>query len=127
MSGPTPPRRVPTKRIPAVFFKTKAGNEPLREWLKSLDANDRRCIGEDIKTVEFGWPVGMPTCKSMGEGMHEVRTDLKSNRIARIFFYIDRHQRMVLLHGIVKKSQRTPEQDVKLARANKKKHERSLA
>jgi phage-related protein len=126
MSGKPPVRPPPYKRVPAIFFRTVAGNEPLRDWLKGLDASDRRRIGEDIMAVEFGWPVGMPVCRPMGEGMHEVRSNLESNRIARIFFYIDKLNRMVLLHGIIKKSAKTPEQDLKLARANKRKHERSV-
>ncbi len=56
MSGPFPAPRAPAKRVSAVFFRTKAGNEPLREWLKALEPDDRRRIGEDVKTVEFGWP-----------------------------------------------------------------------
>jgi phage-related protein len=115
------------KRVPAIFFKTDAGNEPVRNWLKAMEKEDRRRIGEDIKTVEFGWPIGMPTCRAMGNGLHEVRTDLSDNRIARVFFYVDRLQRMVLLHGIVEKSRKTPMGDLELARANKRKHERNLA
>jgi phage-related protein len=112
------------KRIPVVFFKTVAGTEPVRSWLKAMAPADRRLIGEDIKTVEFGWPVGMPTCRPMGDGLHEVRTDLPGKRIARVFFYVDRNQRMVLLHGILKKTRATPASDLDLARANKRKHEK---
>lgn len=83
-------------------------------------------IGEDIKTVEFGWPVGMPTCRPMGGGLHEVRTNLSGNRIARVFFCVDAKQRMVLLHGIVKKTQATPALDLELARQNKRKHEKGV-
>ena len=115
------------KRVPAIFYRTEVGNEPVRDWLKAMDAVDRRRIGEDIKTVEFGWPIGMPVCRPMGAGLHEVRTELSGNRIARVFFYVDRLQRMVLLHGIVKKTRKTPESDLTLARSNKRKHERSLA
>lgn len=114
------------KRVPAIFFMTDAGNEPVRDWLRTMDKEDRRRIGEDIKTVEFGWPIGMPTCRAMGNGLHEVRTDLPDNRIARVFFYVDSLQRMVLLHGIVKKTRKTSEGDLKLARANRHKHQRSL-
>jgi phage-related protein len=114
------------KRIPAVFFRTESGNEPVRDWLKAMPREDRRLVGEDIKTVEFGWPIGMPTGKSIGEGLHEVRTNLAGNRIVRIFFYVDRMGRMVLLHGIAKKTRRTPEDDLKLALQNKRKHEREL-
>ena len=78
------------KRIPAVFFRTEAGIEPVREWLKAMEPEDRRLIGEDIRTVEFGWPVGMPTCRPMGDGLHEIRTNLPRNRIARVFFYVDK-------------------------------------
>jgi phage-related protein len=114
------------KRVPAIFYRTEAGSEPLRTWLREMPAEDRRLIGEDIKTVEFGWPIGMPTCRLIGQGLHEVRTNLPGNRIARIFFYVDSNQRMVLLHGIVKKTQTTPESDLKLARQNKRKHEAGL-
>lgn len=64
------------KRIPAFFFRTEAGTEPVRSWLRAMVQDDRRMIGEDIKAVEFGWPVGMPTCKPLGSGLHEVRTNL---------------------------------------------------
>jgi phage-related protein len=114
------------KRIPAIFFRTEAGSEPVRTWLKGFPAEDRRLIGEDIKTIEFGWPIGMPTCRPLGDGLYEVRTNLSGNRIVRVFFYVDKNQRMVLLHGIVKKTQATPGSDLELARQNKRKHERGL-
>lgn len=99
----------------------------MREWLQSLPyAEDRKSIGEDIKTVEFGWPLGMPACRSLGQGLHEVRTRLSHNRIARVLFYVDRKGRLVLLHGFIKKTQKAPLEDIALARANKAKHERSL-
>jgi phage-related protein len=114
------------KRVQAVFYRTEAGGEPVRAWLKSLPSReDRKRIGEDIKTVEFGWPVGMPVCRPVGGGIYEVRSDLAQNRIARVLFYFDKNGRMVLLHGFIKKTQKTPEEDLELARRNKKKHERS--
>jgi phage-related protein len=114
------------KRVRAVFYRTEAGGEPVREWLKtSPSREDRKRIGEDIKTVEFGWPVGMPICRSVGGGIYEVRSDLAQNRIARVLFYFDKNGRMVLLHGFIKKTQKTPDEDLELARRNKKKHERS--
>ncbi|MBI1775679.1 MAG: type II toxin-antitoxin system RelE/ParE family toxin [Proteobacteria bacterium] len=115
------------KRVPAIFYRTEAGNEPVRDWLKAMSAEDRRRIGEDIKTAEFGWPIGMPLCRPMGAGLHEVRTVLSGNRIARVFFYIDRRQRLVLLHGMVKKTRRTMTADLSLTRSNQRKHARSLA
>ncbi len=115
------------KRVPAIFFQTEAGGEPVRDWLKSLPSpEDRKRIGEDIKTVEFGWPIGMPVCRPLGDGIYEVRTSLAQNRIARVLFYIDKKGRMVLLHGFIKKTQKTPDEDLDLARSNKKKHQRGL-
>lgn len=78
------------KRMPASFYQTEGGAEPVREWLKGLDSEDRRIIGEDIKTVEFGWPVGMPVCRSMTshKGLWEVRSSLPRKRIARVLFRI---------------------------------------
>ena len=115
------------KRVPAIFYRTEGGGEPVREWLRQLPSpEDRKRIGEDIKTVEFGWPIGMPVCRPLGAGIHEVRTRLAQNRIARVLFYIDKKERMVLLHGIIKKSRRTPGEDLKLARINQGKHERGL-
>lgn len=98
----------------------------MREWLKGLSPDDRKRIGEDIKTVEFGWPVGMPVCRPLGGGIYEVRSGLAQNRIARVLFYIDRKTRMVLLHGFIKKTQKTPGEDLELARGNKSKHQRGL-
>lgn len=115
------------KRLPAIFFRTRAGREPVRDWLKTLPyTDDRKRIGEDIKTVEFGWPIGMPVCRPLGQGIYEVRTDLTHNRIARVLFYVDCMHRMVLLHGFIKKTQKTPAADLVLARRNKEKHERGL-
>ena len=114
------------KRIPAVFYRTQAGGEPVREWLKALSPEDRKRIGEDMKTVEFGWPMGMPACRPLGEGVYEVRTSLARNRIARVLFYVDKKGRMVLLHGFIKKTRKTPNEDLKLARLNKNKHQRGL-
>ncbi len=114
------------KRIPAIFYRTAAGGEPVREWLKQLSSDDRKRIGEDIKTAEFGWPIGMPVCRALGEGIYEVRTSLLQNRIARVLFYVDKKSRMVLLHGFIKKTRGTPIEDMELARRNKAKHQRGL-
>ena len=79
---------VERKRKPARFYRTDSGGEPVREWLKSFDKQDRFFIGTDIKTVEYGWPIGMPVCRPMGKGLYEVRTNLAGNRIARVLFCI---------------------------------------
>lgn len=99
----------------------------MRDWLKGLPyPEDRKLIGDDLRTVEFGWPIGMPACRPLGEGVHEVRTDLPHNRTARVLFYVDKKGRMVLLHGFIKKTPRTPDEDLEIARRNKRKHERGL-
>jgi phage-related protein len=76
--------------------------------------------------VEFGWPLGMPVCRPLGGGIHEVRTSLGQNRVARVLFYIDKKGRMVLLHGFIKKTQKTPDEDLELAQKNKSKHQAEL-
>ncbi|MFC4310899.1 type II toxin-antitoxin system RelE/ParE family toxin [Steroidobacter flavus] len=103
------------KRIYAAFYESRSNNAPVREWLLSLDKADRRIIGEDIATVEFGWPVGMPVCRPLGQQLWEVRSSITGNRIARVLFSIE-GDRMVLLHGFVKKTQKTPPIDLALAR-----------
>lgn len=111
------------KKITAVFFVQKAGGEPVREWLWSLSPGDRKKVGDDIRTVEFGWPIGMPVCRPLGKGLYEVRTSLK-NRIARVLFAIEGDD-MVLLHGFIKKSQATPAADLDLARDRLRAYRRS--
>lgn len=102
------------KRVPASFYQNENGTEPVRDWLKSLDAEERRLIGIDIKTVEYGFPIGMPTCRPMGDGLYEVRTNLPQSRKARVLFCIH-DGNMVLLHGFIKKTQKTPKKDLDLA------------
>jgi len=114
------------KRVPAIFFRTDAGGEPVREWLRSLSTHDRKRIGEDIKSVEYGWPIGMPVCRPLANGIYEVRTIVTQGRIARVLFYVDKKSRMVLLHGFIKKTQKTAHDDLALARSNKSKHQRGL-
>lgn len=121
-----PPNDTQGKRVPAIFYRTEAHGEPVRGWLRALSADDRKRIGEDIKTVEFGWPVGMPVCRLLSDGIYEVRTNLNQNRIARVLFYIDKKSRMVLLHAFIKKTRKTPDEDLALARSNKSKHQRGL-
>lgn len=96
------------------FFKTETGREPVREWLKILPREHRRLIGEDIKTVQFGWPLGMPLVRKLDRGLWEVRIRLH-NGIARVMFTAAAG-RMVLLHGFIKKSQKTPAEDLALAK-----------
>ena len=107
------------KKIAAAFYRTPAGTEPVRNWLKALPPEDRREIGQDIATVEYGSPVGMPVCRPLGQGLWEVRSNLPGNRTGRLLFCVARGQ-MVLLHAFVKKTQRTPDEDLTLARKRMK-------
>ena len=100
-------------RLHVVFYKSESGNEPVREWLKELDRADRRAIGEDIKTVQFGWPLGLPLARKLDNGLWEVRSRL-DRRIARVIFSVH-EDAMVLLHGFIKKTQKTPLSDLKVA------------
>lgn len=103
-----------TKSLPVVFFATSAGREPVREWLKELDKDDRREIGADILAVQQGWPLGLPLCRSLGKGLWEVRSSLAGGRIARIIFAFD-DQTIVLLNGFIKKTQKTPAGEIDTA------------
>lgn len=111
------------KKIAVKFFATESGTMPVRNWLLGMSSEDRKKIGEDIKTVEFGWPIGMPVCRSLGKGFYEVRTNLK-DRIARVFFTVD-GDKMVLLHGFIKKSQATPDNELAVARSRMQQWRRS--
>lgn len=101
-------------RLQVVFFKTDSNTEPVRDWLKSLDKEDRKIIGEDIKTVQFGWPLGMPLVRKVDTDLWEVRSQLP-NRIARVIFTVQ-NDHIVLLHGFIKKSQKTPTPDLNTAK-----------
>ena len=110
---------VPEKKLPARFYRTDVGAEPVREWLKGLDISDCKTIGYDIKEIEFDWPVGMPLCRALGDGLWEVRSSISDGRIARVIFSIEAGQ-MVLLHGFVKKTRKTPKADLDLALKRRK-------
>lgn len=108
----------PTK-IELHFYRSEAGNEPVRDWLKDQDEADRRAIGLDLMRVQYRWPVGMPLCRAMKGGLWEVRTNLPSNKISRVMICF--HEgRLFALHGFIKKTQATPDTDLKLAQKRKK-------
>jgi phage-related protein len=107
------------KRLPARFYRSDSGREPVREWLRGLDGEDRKVIGEDIKDVEFSWPIGMPVVRSLGRGLWEVRSSLPRGRIARVLFCVEA-ECMVLLHGFIKRTERTPKREIDLALRRKK-------
>ena len=106
--------KIVTPTLAARFYRSDVGGEPVRDWLKALPVSERKIIGEDIKTVQFGWPLGMPLVAHLESGIWEVRTRL-STRIARVLFVLDRDV-MVLLHGFIKKEQKTPKPELDLAK-----------
>ena len=107
------------KKIPLRFFQSSDGAEPVRDWLKGLDVIDRHAIGLDLMRAQWRWPVGMPLCRPLGQGLWEVRTDLQSRRIARVLFCVEEGE-LVALHGFIKKTQKTPDAELELARKRRK-------
>jgi phage-related protein len=112
-------------KLNALFYRTKVGNEPVREWLKGLSKEDKKTLGEDIKTVQFGWPLGMPLIRNLSNGLWEIRSKLKMGRIARIVFFMNENT-MIIVHGFIKKTQKTPNEDIKLALSRKKETEKGV-
>ncbi|MDO8444997.1 MAG: type II toxin-antitoxin system RelE/ParE family toxin [Deltaproteobacteria bacterium] len=99
--------------LKVIFYLSETGNEPVREWLRELPSEDKRQIGEDIKTAQLGWPLGKPLIRKIEKDLWEVRTRLESG-IARVFFTVD-GEYLILLHGFIKKSQKTPQNELKTA------------
>lgn len=97
------------------FWRSAHGREPVRVWLNDLSADERRIVGRDIAKVQYGWPLGLPLCRAMGDGMWEIRSSLPSRREVRVLFGFSGDV-LVLLHAFVKKAQKTPKQDLMLAR-----------
>jgi len=112
------------KRIPLVFFRTDAGAEPVRDWLRALPKPDRRIVGEGLKQLEYGWPIGMPLCRALGGGLFELRFSLTTRRIARVIVCVFVNE-LYAIHGFIKKTQKTPEVDLDLARRRKRQLERA--
>jgi phage-related protein len=109
--------------IPLIFYRAAGGNEPVRAWLKELPEADRRAVGLDLTRVQYRWPVGMPLCRPMGNGLWEVRTTLPSRKIARVLFCFFEGE-LWALHGFIKKSAKTPPADLAIARQRMKEIER---
>jgi len=110
------------QKISVVFYRTPAGTEVVRTWLRGLGESDRNIIGQDLMRVQYRWPVGMPLCRALRDGLWEVRSDLASNRIARVLFSIQQGK-LIVLHGFIKKSQKTPNEDLTLALRRKREFE----
>ena len=101
--------------FPFVFWRQPtSGNEPVREWLQGLDPEDRRKMGFELRTVQIGWPLGMPLCRPMGDGLHELRVSLE-NREARLLFCVQ-DETIVGLHAFFKTTQKTPKGELDLAK-----------
>ena len=107
------------QKIPLIFYRTTAGREPVREWLLRLDEAERREIGKDLLRAQWRWPVGMPLCRAMGDGLWEIRTDLPTKRAARVLLCLYR-EHLVALHGFIKKTRATPDSELATARARQK-------
>jgi phage-related protein len=108
-----------SKKLQARFYQTAGGSRPVRDWIVGLEARDKFTVGKDIQKVEFGWPIGRPHCAPIGDGLWEIRSELGSNRIARLIFCITAGD-MILLHAFVKKTQKLPGQDIALALKRKR-------
>jgi phage-related protein len=102
------------RKLDAVFFRTDHGHEPVREWLLGLAKSDRKVVGDNVLKVQYCWPIGKPLVGHLGDGLWEVRSRL-GDRIARVIFCVE-HGTMVLLHGFIKKTQRTPKHELDLAK-----------
>jgi len=108
------PQNLDVKVLTVYFYKSSAGNEPVRDWLKQRSPDEKKVIGEDIKAVEYSWPVGYPQVVKLDKDLWEIRSNLL-NGISRVFFTVW-EKYMVLLHSIIKKTQKTPQQDLETAK-----------
>jgi phage-related protein len=104
----------PFKPIPAAFWRSTSGREPVRDWLRDLSTSDRQAIGDDLRKVQFGWPIGMPLVRTLATHLRELRTSLSGKREARLPFTAS-ETHFVVLHGFMKKSQKTPAHELDLA------------
>ena len=103
------------------FYKTASGNSVVKNWLKSFSKDDRYILGQDLKTVQFGFPIGPPLCRPLVGGLWEIRSTLTGRVEARLVFYFDsKNQALAVLHGFIKKSQKTPKADIDLALSRKR-------
>lgn len=110
------------KKVSAEFYRTDKGEEPVRSFLKALPKSHMKAIGADIRTLEYGWPIGMPVCKHLDDGIWEVRTSVET-LIYRVLFCLH-EQHLVLLNAFLKKTQKTPKRELDLAIERRTKLER---
>lgn len=95
------------------FYCSSTGREPVRDWLKAMSAEDRRVIGTDLKTVQYGWPLGMPLVRKMENALWEVRSNIPGGTVRVLFTVVG--SEMVLLHAFEKTSAKTPTGDLTIA------------
>jgi phage-related protein len=107
------------RKTPVVFYSTPAGRPVVLDWLKGLPEGERSAVGQDLMRVQFRWPVGMPLCRPLGDGLWELRSNCPGNRIARLLLCLV-DGKIVVLHGFIKKTQKPPDDDMKLARGRKR-------
>jgi phage-related protein len=111
------------RKIPLIFYRPESGNEPVRKWLLELPESERQAIGRDLLKAQWRWPVGIPLCRPMSDGLWEIRTDLPAKRTARVLICLYRGH-LVALHGFIKKTRATPDSDLALARKRQRELER---
>ncbi|RZI98073.1 MAG: type II toxin-antitoxin system RelE/ParE family toxin [Brevundimonas sp.] len=99
-----------------IFYRSSLGRPIIKEWLRSFEKPDRAVLGVDLLTLQIGFPLGLPLCRPLRGGLWEVRSSLAGNREARMIFFHDaKAKALVIVHGFVKKSQKTPKSDLELA------------
>jgi len=106
------------QKLGVKFYCTINGTEPVRDWIKGLRKEDKRTIGEDIKTLQFGWPLGMPLVKNLGSRLWEIRSNLSDGKTARVIFFMAKNT-IVLVNGFIKKTQKTPANEIELSKKRK--------
>lgn len=105
-----------------VFFATRAGNEPVLEWLRTLTKDEKITIGSDLRTVQMGFPIGMPLCRPLGDGLFEVRSSLPTRKEARLIFF-QQGRDLIVVNGFIKKTQKTPDEEIGKARTRKREYQ----
>jgi phage-related protein len=103
-----------TGQLPVVFFKTAAGNQPVRDFLlNDRSEQDRKEIGFDISVVQRRFPLGLPLVEKVTENLWEIRSHIPDG-ICRSFFTVHKGT-IILLHSFVKKTQKTPKKELDTA------------
>ena len=110
---------MPYSPLPLLFWQSEQGREPVRGWLNALDLADEKVVGRDLAKVQFGWPIGLPLCRALSDGLWEVRSSLPSRREARVIICF-RQGVLVALHAFFKSTRATPRTELFLVRQRKR-------